>query len=99
MLDYDLTDRSVRDLSAARHWYDQRSLELGNRFIDAILATIRLAREQPESYAELKRNVRAMRCHRFPYRIYYRISGERITILAVYHTARDPNQWDNDARQ
>src|SRR2546422_157420 len=50
MLDYDLTDRAVRDMTSARRWYDNENIDLGNRFIDEVLLTIRAARERPHSF-------------------------------------------------
>lgn len=30
---------------------------------------------------------------RFPYAIFYEISGDAVTVFAVFHTARDPGKW------
>src|SRR5438552_12460765 len=98
MRDYELTERAVRDIEAARDWYDQKQVDLGNRFLDTVLEAIAVARERPLSCPEVRNSVRAIRCRRFPYRIYFEAMPDRIVILAVYHTARDPRRWDESER-
>ena len=31
----------------------------------------------------------------YPYCVYYRIEEDRVLVLAVFHTARDPAIWQN----
>jgi len=99
MLDYDLTDRAVRDISAARRWYDQASTDLGNRFVDEVLLAIRAARERPHSFPIVQSDKRAVRCRKFPYRVYFEEFRGHIVVLAVYHTSRNPSLWDDPDRQ
>src|SRR5437870_13254132 len=98
MLSYEFTERAVRDMAHAREWYDRWSVDLGNRFIDAALVAIRSARERPTSYPVVEDGIRAVRCKRFPYRVYYQAHSDRIDVLAVYHTARDPRLWNDPDR-
>ena len=98
MRSYDLTHQSLRDLSAARDYYDQANVELGNRFIDAVLAAIAFARERPEACPVVRGSVRAVRCRKFPYRVYFETEPDRVVVLAVYHTARNPYRWDDPFR-
>jgi toxin ParE1/3/4 len=99
MLDYDFTDRALRDLASARAWYDRQDPKLGNQFIDDVLAAIRVARTRPISFPEIANGIRGVRCSRFPYRVYYDVQADRIQIAAVYHTARDPSRWNDPDRE
>ena len=98
MRPYELTERALRDLAHARDWYDRHSMELGNRFIDAVLAAARVARERPMSFPVVRNGIRAVRCKRFPYRVYFETLNDRIVVLAIYHTARNPPLWDDAGR-
>jgi plasmid stabilization system protein ParE len=98
MLDYQLSDRATRDLENVRAWYDRRSVDLGNRLVDDVLLAIRAARERPASFPEFKRGVRTVQCRSFPYKLYFATTSKYIDVLAIYHTARDPNLWDDDER-
>ena len=100
MGDYELTRRAVRDIAAARDWYDQRNADLGNRFLDDVLLAVREATDHFGQLPAVDERVRAHRCRRFPYRVYVeQINRDRIRVLAIYHTARDPNRWDDGGRK
>lgn len=38
-----------------------------------------------------------MRVKKFPYMVFYRVDDDQITVLAVYHTSRDPAGWQSRA--
>lgn len=99
MREYRFTPRAERDLVAARRWYNRQSIDLGTRFAAAIANAIDFVRNMPAALAVVRGEVRAVPCRDFPYRIYYRIAGDTIVILAVYHTARDPELWDDQRRR
>jgi plasmid stabilization system protein ParE len=99
MRDYQFTDRAERDMRTAREWYKQYSPVLANLFLDAVRLVIDAAREHPGRFPEVYRGVRATRCHRFPYRVYFKATDERIVVLAVYHTARDAQGWNDPERE
>src|SRR5205809_6844117 len=98
MLDYEFSERAIRDITSNRDWYDKRQSDLGNRFFDDVLMTIRFAREHPYACPETSPAIRATRCRRFPYQVYFEIQLNGIFILAVYHTARDPTRWNDPLR-
>jgi len=99
MLNYSFTERALRDIAGARAWYEKQEPELGNRFVDDVLAAIRVARERPMSCPIVRNGCHGILCKRFPYRIYFDVRGDHIEIAAVYHTARDPDAWDEPDRQ
>jgi plasmid stabilization system protein ParE len=99
MVGYEFTDRAARDFEAARSWYDQRSNKLGRRFVDDVVSSIETIRERPESFPVVRRGVRATRCRKFPYRIYFDVLGDRVALLAIYHTSRRPDRWDDPDRE
>jgi len=99
MRDYDLSERAKRDVAAAIDWYAQVSDHLANEFFDDFLLALRVARERPMSCPQFRDEVRTLRCRRFPYRVYFVPLEERIDVLAVYHTARNPDLWDDPGRE
>ncbi|MCB1062238.1 MAG: type II toxin-antitoxin system RelE/ParE family toxin [Verrucomicrobiae bacterium] len=48
---------------------------------------------QPESYPVVHRGTRMALVRRFPFLILYRISGQNLTVIAVFHAKRDPKIW------
>ena len=45
----------------------------------------------PDIFARVHGAVRRAVVSRFPYAVFYRIETKRIVVLAIIHTARDPN--------
>ena len=98
MLDYELSDLAKRDIAIAMDWYARQRADLANELLDDVLLTLRVARERPMSCPHFRDEVRALRCTRFPYRIYFVPYQQRIDVLAIYHTSRDPDRWDDPNR-
>jgi plasmid stabilization system protein ParE len=47
----------------------------------------------PEMFARVHANVRGVIVSRFPYAVFYQVEGDRVVVLAVLHTARNPESW------
>jgi plasmid stabilization system protein ParE len=89
---------SVRDeIDDAHDWYEQRQLGLGVDFLDEIERVLAEITANPARYGFADANIREGLLTRFPYAIYYRVLTDRIRILAVYHTSRDPSGWQSRA--
>ena len=99
MLPYELTARAARDFEAAAEWYEGQKEGLAREFIDAVVQAIGVARDRPLSCPEIQHGVRGVRCARFPYRIHFEVSADRISVTAIYHTSRDPQRWSNLERE
>ena len=100
MRGYELSERAARDLEAVQDWYkSQGGTELARRFYDDLTLALCVARERPMSCPSVRGRVRAVRCSKFPYRIYFVASESRIDVLAVYHTARKPGAWNDPNRE
>jgi toxin ParE1/3/4 len=79
----------------AAEWYEQRRKGRGAKFTAAVREVLTRIGETPEFYAVVFEEVREAPIAKFPYCVYYRIDGERILILGVFHTSRDPAVWQN----
>ena len=98
MLPYRFSARADQDLSSVRNWYDRIDVTLGDRVTNAIFEAVDWTRERPETFPEVAEGVRAARCRRFPYRIYFAVTTQGVNVLAIYHTARAPERWDDPDR-
>src|SRR5436190_15280889 len=99
MRPFGLSRRADRDIESASDWYARVSARLALEFFEDVYQAIDVARERPTSCPETRRGVRRVLCKRFPYRVYFEINGERIDILAVYHTSRNEAAWDDPNRE
>lgn len=85
-----LRPEAEADLFAARAWYDQEDSELADAFADSIEEMLTRIEAMPELYAVALKNIRRGKLRRFPYLVYYRVLSDRIEVLGVLHTSRDP---------
>jgi plasmid stabilization system protein ParE len=83
------------DLAEARDWYasQQEGSDLADAFIECVEDAFEGIARMPELRPELHRGVRRWLVTRFPYAVYYRAEPDRIVVIAVMHTRRDPKRW------
>lgn len=91
---HDLVDN---DLEHAWTWYEEQERGLGDRFLDAIHATVVRASRWPNAGAPVLRNdddevvERKLPTSGFPYAVRYRILDDRLIVMAVLHQLRHPD--------
>jgi plasmid stabilization system protein ParE len=82
------------DIHQALARYDAKSVNLGNRFRDAVESGFDLVERNPDlfpfAFADL--NVRFYRLRRFPYLILYQARPTTVLIVGVVHAASDPER-------
>ncbi|MBM83649.1 MAG: hypothetical protein CMJ78_24080 [Planctomycetaceae bacterium] len=81
------------DLAAATAWYDEISIELGNRFRHTVDARFDSIEQWPESYGIADAPLRVARVDRFPYLIVFEHSPAATEVVGVFHSAANPNKW------
>jgi plasmid stabilization system protein ParE len=85
---------AVRDeLRDAYRWYEQRRIGLGIDFLDELERVLSGIAENPARHGFAEAGIHEGLLRRFPYAVYYRALSDRIRVLAVYHTSRDPSGW------
>jgi toxin ParE1/3/4 len=74
-------------------WYEARRAGRGVAFTAAVRQVLTAIAAQPETYPEVHDDVREAFVSGFPYAVYYRIDATQVTVVAVFHTSRDPAEW------
>jgi plasmid stabilization system protein ParE len=97
MLPLVINPEAEADLAEAQDWYDQRSPGLGDVFLHSAEAAFDRIRHFPEASAKVFGDLRLTLLRRFPCAIVYRVDDDQITVIAVYHTRRDPRGWQERA--
>lgn len=77
----------------AGDWYEKERPGLGLEFLAEIHLLIQRIATTPELFPMLYRDVRKAVARRFPYCIYFRERDQKIIVLAVFHSARNPAVW------
>jgi plasmid stabilization system protein ParE len=74
-------------------WYDEQSEGLGRTFARAFEEVVVAISQRPMSFPlEYNRKRKAV-VQRFPYIVIFEIYTDYILILSVFHTKRDPSEW------
>jgi plasmid stabilization system protein ParE len=80
------------DVEAAFEWYEREEFHLGFEFLDELRDAYVRILNHPLAYQSLRSGIRRALTRCFPYAIFFSIQGEVIVVLAVLHTARDPEE-------
>lgn len=86
------------DIAAAAQWYEEQRPGLSLAFRSALDRAFTAVSENPDRYAHIYRDVRRALVRRFPYGVFYVDQGERIVVIGVLHTSRDPKLWRSRSR-
>ncbi len=81
--------RAETDLREARDWYESHRAGLGAEFIAEIEAAFEVLVGDPQRYAIYYRGFRRVFVRRFPYKLFYRVEGNRVIVSRVLHARRD----------
>ena len=74
-----------KDLITARDWYDQKRPQLGDEFLDEIAVAIHQLESDPERERPYFRSFRRVLLRRFPYKLFYQVTSDRVIIFRVLH--------------
>jgi plasmid stabilization system protein ParE len=82
------------DITGAYEWYESKRPGLGEEFAETLEKLLSRILNRPGLFALAKHNARKAVMQRFPYNVFFRVDGEVITIVAVFHTSRRPEAWE-----
>ncbi|MFA7382762.1 MAG: type II toxin-antitoxin system RelE/ParE family toxin [Desulfurivibrionaceae bacterium] len=88
-----LVAEAHQDISEAYSWYDDQRLGLGEEFLSCVDACLQAICRMPEQCPVVHEEYRRALVRRFPYVVFYEYDGARVTVFAIFHTARNPNKW------
>jgi len=81
------------DMKEAREWYRKINPELTKRFNQQLKITMEQIRSLPTGHAIRYNDARIANLAVFPYAVHYIIEADNLIVLAVHHTAIDPEKW------
>ena len=86
------------ELHEAAHWYDERRLGLGTKFLEVVTEVLESIEQNPERYTRIEtldasRDVRRVVLKRFPYLVICEHRDGDVIVVAVMHAGRRPNFW------
>jgi toxin ParE1/3/4 len=94
-----LVAEAEEELDAAVVWYDEQRAGLGDELLAEVHRVFCLLRESPAGWPvwpnapRLVPPVRRLLVARFPYALAFQVFPDKVVILAVAHTKRQPFYW------
>ena len=81
------------DIKTAYDWYESQRVGLGEDFLLTLEESYVKITRTPKLYQDIYKSVRRKLLRRFPYGIFFVIREDTIIVLAVLHTKREPQEW------
>ncbi|CAN1208959.1 type II toxin-antitoxin system RelE/ParE family toxin [Tumidithrix helvetica PCC 7403] len=83
------------EFDEAFDWYEQQRTGLGVDFLMCVAEILEHIESLPEAYEIIYEDVRRAVVRKFPYLILYKVEPDRVVVLAVFHSKRDPQVWQD----
>ena len=84
------------DFDEAVGWYTKEKKGLGKRFGKAVRQVLKSLRRTPKMHGVVVKDVRRAVVKDFPsYVVLYRVSGQEVIIISIFHTSQDPSKWQS----
>jgi plasmid stabilization system protein ParE len=81
------------EFDEAFDWYDVRQAGLGLAFAAEVDRVFDRIAANPLIHRVVFADIRKAVVRRFPYCVFYRPYPDRVEVIAVFHTSRDPRIW------
>ncbi len=82
-----------QEFDEAFDWYDAQKAGLGAEFAEEVQRVFDRIAANPLIHQTVFSDIRRGVVRRFPYTVLYRVHADRVEILAVFHSRRDPSVW------
>ncbi len=89
-----IAEAAEGDIKDTFLWYEEQKEDLGRMFEKHISRALDNIRENPLTIQNRYGSVRVYFMKKFPYGIHFYVSDNSILVVAVFHTSRDPEKWD-----
>lgn len=74
-------------------WYESSTKGLGLKFTDEIESTIERIKLNPALYPSILEDIKRIQLNKFPFSMFYKVEGEILIILRIFHNKRKPIYW------
>ena len=83
------------DIQEARDQLEAIRIGLGSQVLARVREVLARIEKMPELHGKVWEDVRAARLKQFRYIVYFVVLADRVEVLAVLHSARDPSSWQS----
>ncbi len=92
----EISDEAEIDFDKSyQYYYSKESPKVANSFYKQINLSLEILKQHPASFPLAYKNVRKYVVKKFPFVIYYQLVGSAIRVIAIFHTSRNPEIWND----
>jgi plasmid stabilization system protein ParE len=88
-----VSEAALGDILDAQEWYDDKREGLSVDFEFCLEGGYEDILNNPLGFQIKYKNIRVKYIYRFPYGIHYFVENNRIYVLGVFHTSKNPKKW------
>ncbi len=88
-----LRRQAKQELNQAVDWYERQRIGLGREFRRRVEEALKRIGAAPQMHGLVYKDIRCGVVRRFPYAVFYRVKPGRVSVIAVFHSSRDPREW------
>lgn len=92
-----LRDEARAEFDAAFDWYNSQQAGLGLEFLAEVQKSFNRVAANPQIHPTVFADIRKAVVRRFPFAVFYRPHSDRVEVIAVFHSSRDPSIWQGRA--
>lgn len=82
-----------QDLQEAYDYYEEQRKGLGEEFLTELTASLDYLQKHAALFQVVAGNTRKYNISKFPYGIFYLLTGKEIFVTAIIHLMRNPKKW------
>jgi plasmid stabilization system protein ParE len=90
----ELSDEAEVDFDKSYEFYFEDSPKVADTFFRQINLDFENIMQNPKSFPIAHKDIRKYVVKKFPFVIYYRIVHAVIQVIAIFHTSRNPEIWN-----
>ncbi|MEI7841673.1 MAG: type II toxin-antitoxin system RelE/ParE family toxin [Gallionellaceae bacterium] len=94
---FDFHPEAEAEFWEAVAFYEEHAEGLGLDFAAEVREAIERAVAMPLAWGQIELGIRRVLVHRFPFAVLYAENNNRLFVLAVMHSRREPNYWAHRA--
>src|SRR4051812_17576885 len=90
-----IEERVLHDFSEVFTYYHLISEVLSRKFEIAFTIALNKLSATPHSYYNIGDSLRRITVDKFPYMLIYKIAKEKVMVVALFHQASNPSNWED----
>lgn len=89
-----ISDDAEVDLDKSYEYYKEENQKLADIFFNQIKLSLEKIKQNPHSFPIEYKDVRKFVVKKFPFVIYFQSHESIVKIIAIFHTSRNPEIWN-----